>query len=98
MAAINWNSLQRDRDNRYSKQIFYSNKLSSTNNEVNYLERIIVNNFSNTANGFSGTKLYKNFDVYRGEGDSQYEDDIICTFPNYTELLIKTVEPILQPK
>jgi fibronectin type 3 domain-containing protein len=98
MAGINWNSLQRDRDIRYAKQIFYSNKLSSTNNEVNYLEKIIVHNFSNTANGFSGTKLYKNFDVYRGEGNSQYDDDIICTSPNYTELLTKTVETILQPK
>jgi len=98
MAAINWNSLQRDRDIRYAKQIFYSNKLSSTNNEVNYLEKIIVHNFSNTANGFSGTKLYKNFDVYRGEGNSQYDDDVICTSPNYTELLTKTVETILQPK
>jgi fibronectin type 3 domain-containing protein len=97
MAAINWNSLQRDRDNRYTKQIFYSNKLSSTNNEINYLEKIIVHNFSNTANSFSGTKLYKNFDVYRGEGNSQY-DDIICTSPNYTELGTKTVETILQPK
>lgn len=99
MGSINWNSLQKYRDGRYKKQIFYSNKLSSTNDEVNYLERIIVHNFSGAANSFSaGNKLYKNFDAYRGEGSNQYEDDITCSFPNYTELLAKTVETIFDPK
>ena len=99
MLAINWNSLFYAKDNRYTKQIFYSNKQDDTNTKMNYLEKINVHNYGNYAKNFPvNNRLYLNFDVYRGEGDSKYEDDIYCTTPSYAQLLAKNPEPTLPPR
>lgn len=96
MRAINWDSLYRSRDNRYNKQIFYSNKLQPTNNEINYLEKICLFNVTSHPNIFpSNNKIYSNFDVYGGEGSSKYYDGITINGPSYNELLGKTVQTII---
>lgn len=96
MRAINWDSLYRSRDNRYTKQIFYSNKLQPTNNEINYLEKICVFNTTSHPNIFpSNNKIYSNFDVYGGEGSSKYYDGITINCPSYNELLGKTIQTII---
>jgi hypothetical protein len=99
MRAINWSSLYRDRDNRYTNQIFYSNKLSTTNNEINYLEKISMFGYSTYANiQPTNKKLFTNFDVYRGEGSSKYFDTIVAFYPNYDELLTKTIQTTITPQ
>jgi len=99
MRAINWSSLYRDRNNRYTNQIFYSNKLSTTNNEINYLEKISMFGYSTYANiQPTNKKLFTNFDVYRGEGSSKYFDTIVAFYPNYDELLTKTIQTTITPQ
>jgi hypothetical protein len=100
MLSTSWNSLfGSDRNNRYTKQIFYSNKPDDTNTQLNYLERISIHNYGDYARNFPlNNRLYLNFDVYRGEGDNKYSDDIYCTTPTYTQLTNKTVQPTLPPK
>ena len=99
MLAINWNSLFYAKDNRYTKQIFYSNKADDTNTKMNYLEKINVHNYGDYARNFPvNNRLYLNFDVYRGEGDSKYEDDIYCTTPSYAQLNAKKPESTLPPR
>ena len=98
MGAITHLSLYALSDNRYTKQIFHSNKQDTTNGGLNYLEKIIVSDFGNYANTFSaGERLFKNFDVYRGEGDSLYKNDITCIRPTYTSLSAKVIEPVVAP-
>jgi len=98
MGAITHSSLYALSDNRYTRQIFYSNRQDNTNGGLNYLEKIIVSDFGNYANTFSaGQRLFKNFDVYRGEGDSLYKNDITCIRPTYTSLSAKVIEPVVAP-
>ena len=49
MGAITHSSLYALKDNRYTKQIFHSNRQDTTNGGLNYLEKIIVSDFGNYA-------------------------------------------------